>query len=131
MKQMIIFFQYLVKEELKVGTFKIDAHGTKLGERFIKKIFDIAIDKKVDEIYVTIFEKHLGLLNLLKTFGFYVHGIKTTTNGEELVLIKRFEHLKNDILKKDYPIIQTEYKKEYMVFLSILYFIPDYSQTQY
>lgn len=107
-----IFPIFSKKRRLKVGTFKIDAHGTKLGERFIKKIFDIAIDKKVDEIYVTIFEKHLGLLNLLKTFGFYVHGIKTTTNGEELVLIKRFEHLKNDILK-DYPIIQTEYKRIY------------------
>ena len=62
-----IFPIFSKKRRLKVGTFKIDAHGTKLGERFIKKIFDIAIDKKVDEIYVTIFEKHLGLLNLLKT----------------------------------------------------------------
>ena len=30
-----------VCKRLKVGTFKIDAHKTKLGERFIKKILDI------------------------------------------------------------------------------------------
>lgn len=31
------------KKWLKVGTFKIDAHRTRLGERFIKKIMDFAI----------------------------------------------------------------------------------------
>lgn len=29
---------------LKVGTFKIDAHNSKLGERFVKKILDTALD---------------------------------------------------------------------------------------
>ena len=43
---------------LKVGTFKIDAHDTKLGERFVKKIMDAALYIKADEIYVTIFPKH-------------------------------------------------------------------------
>jgi hypothetical protein len=104
--------QFEKKRRLKVGTFKIDAHGTKLGERFVKRIFDIAIDKKCDEIYVTIFEKHEGLINLLKTFGFYLHGTKTTNNGVELVLVKKFMNLKNDILK-DYPIVQTEQKNIY------------------
>ena len=33
---------------LKVGTFKIDAHNTKLGERFVKKILDTAERKKFD-----------------------------------------------------------------------------------
>ena len=100
------------KKRLKVGTFKIDAHGTKLGERFIKKIFDIAVAKKIDEIYVTIFKKHQGLINLLKTFGFFEHGTKTTDNGTELVLTKKLFSLKNDILK-DYPIVQTEQKNKF------------------
>jgi len=102
------------KRRLKVGTFKIDAHGTKLGERFIKKIFDIAIFKKVDEIYVTIFEKHKGLLNLLETFGFYRNATKTTHNGIELVLVKNIYNVKNDILK-DYPIVQTEDKNKFVL----------------
>lgn len=109
-----IFPQLEAKKRLKVGTFKIDAHGTKLGERFIKKIFDIALFKKVDEIYVTIFEKHKGLINLLETFGFYKHGTKITSNGTELVLIKKFINIKNNILK-DYPIVQTEYKSKFVL----------------
>jgi len=101
-----------LKRRLKVGTLKIDAHGTKLGERFIKKIFDVAIHKKIHEIYVTIFEKHKGLLTLLETFGFYRHGTKSTQNGTELVLVKDIYNLKNNILK-DYPIIQTDNKNIY------------------
>lgn len=33
---------------MKVGTFKIDAHNTKLGERFVKKIMDAALYMKAD-----------------------------------------------------------------------------------
>ena len=46
---------------LKVGTFKIDAHGTKMGEQFIKIIMDCALCEKVDVCYVTIYEKHKSL----------------------------------------------------------------------
>ena len=49
---------------LKVGTFKIEAHGTKMGEQFIKVIMDYAANEKVDVCYVTIFEKHSTLINL-------------------------------------------------------------------
>lgn len=104
--------KFTEKKRLKVGTFKIDAHGTKLGERFIKKIFDVAVAKKIDEIYATIFDKHQSLINLLKTFGFSEYGTKTTPNGTELVLLKNIFNLKNDILK-DYPIVQTENKHIY------------------
>lgn len=55
---------------LKVGTLKIDAHNTKLGERFIKKILDKGIVEKYDEIYVTIFPKHRVLISLLMRYGF-------------------------------------------------------------
>lgn len=102
------------KRRLKVGTFKIDAHGTKLGERFVKKIFDVAIHKEIDEIYVTIFEKHKPLTNLLKTFGFFEYGTKTTDNGVEIVLCKKFGHIKNNILK-DYPIVQTEERNKFVL----------------
>lgn len=54
---------------LKVGTFKIDAHNTKLGEHFIKKIVAAALYMGVTEIYVTIFEKHQGLIKILRRYG--------------------------------------------------------------
>ena len=34
------------KKRLKVGTLKVEAHGTRLGERFLKKAFDHAFCKK-------------------------------------------------------------------------------------
>ena len=40
---------------LKVGTFKVESTGFRLGERFIKIIFDNALHRNVDEIYVTLF----------------------------------------------------------------------------
>lgn len=97
------------KRRLKVGTFKVEAHGTKLGERFIKRIFDTAIAKNIDEIYLTIFEKHESLIGIFKKFGFYDYGTKTTPNGKEFVLIKQLDKITNDILK-DYPIVQMENK---------------------
>ena len=71
---------------LKVGPFKINPHGTKLGERFVKKIFDHAVHEEVEEIYVTVFAKHTGLISLLTRYGFEWQAAKRTANGEELVL---------------------------------------------
>ncbi len=116
------------KRRLKVGTFKVDAHGTKLGERFVKRIFDIALAKDIDEIYVTIFEKHEGLMNLLKTFGFYKHGTKTTQNGKEAVLIKKFNNIKDCILK-DFPMVQTEGKNKFALGIQPRFHTPLFSDS--
>ena len=51
-------------KRLKVGTFKEEAHNTKVGEKFIRMIMHHALNAKVEEIYVTIFEKHEGLIKL-------------------------------------------------------------------
>ena len=32
---------------LKIGTFKVNPHGTRLGERFIKRAFDVAEQVKI------------------------------------------------------------------------------------
>ena len=90
---------------LKVGTMKIEAHGTKLGERFIKKIFDHAFEVKADDAYVTVFSKHKGLIDLYTRYGFEPYAVKNGPNGQELVLLKSFRDAKNDILL-DYPRIQ-------------------------
>lgn len=97
---------------LKVGTFKINPHGTKLGERFIKKLVDKAIHDEVEEIYVTVFEEHGGLINLLKKYGFVEGATKTTENGTELVLFKDMTTLIGDIFI-DYPLVDSINKRKF------------------
>ena len=55
---------------LKIGTFKINPHGTRLGERFMKRAFDTAVNKGCDALYVTVFEKHDALVQLFTHYGF-------------------------------------------------------------
>lgn len=90
------------KQRLKIGTLKINPHGTRLGERFIKKAFDIALVRNIDEIYVTLFDKHEALLTLFKKYGFETRATKQTQNGNELVLFKNISKIIGDIVK-DYP----------------------------
>ncbi|HEY9214798.1 MAG TPA: N-acetyltransferase [Ancylobacter sp.] len=92
---------------LKVGTLKIVAHGTRLGERALKKIFDHALKDDVDEVYVTVFDSHAGLINLFKKYGFIEKGNKVTRNGTEIVLLRSMERKVDDIIL-DYPYIKTE-----------------------
>lgn len=81
------------KRRLKIGTLKVTGNGYKIGERFLKIVFDNAFQYKVDEIYVTIFDKRpeqVQLIEMLEEWGFIYHGIKSTSNGEEKVYIKPF-----------------------------------------
>lgn len=84
------------KKRLKIGTFKVISNGFKLGERFLKIIFDNALRFSVDEIYVTLFNNTLEqnrLSALLADWGFKKYGIKRTDNGEEDVLVRNFSPL--------------------------------------
>ena len=87
-----IFPAFRPKRRLKVGTFKVEASGFRLGERFIKIIFDNAIERQIDEIYVTLFKDRpelTTLYDLLLRWGFVDFGIKTTNGKTETVLMKR------------------------------------------
>ena len=82
------------KKRLKIGTFKVISNGVRLGERFLKIIFDNAIQYKVEEIYVTIFDKReeqKRLIGLLNEWGFVFHGTKKSVNGDELVYVRDFK----------------------------------------
>ena len=105
---------------LKIGTLKINPHGTRLGERFIKKALDHATHDNAEVIYVTIFPKHAYLIELLKKYGFEEHGIKKTHNGEELVLIKHLTTHRDDIYL-DYPRFHTNSAEKYLLAI-----YPDY-----
>lgn len=81
------------KKRLKIGTLKVISNGYKIGERFLKIVFDNAIQYKVDEIYVTVFDKRPEqgqLIDMLKDWGFVEHGIKSTKDGDEIVLTRPF-----------------------------------------
>ena len=95
------------KKRLKIGTFKVEMTGLKLGERFIKIICENAIKLAVDEIYVTIFDKgepQKYLISLLKNFGFSYWGRKVDSN--ELVYIRSMAKQFNlDDPRKSFPYI--------------------------
>lgn len=98
---------FMPKKRLKVGTFKVVNTGFRLGERFIKIIFDNAIEQNVDEIYVTLFDKKpeiTVLSDLLQKWGFIKYGKKITENGEELVLVKPMKEYNTSLsVKENFP----------------------------
>lgn len=103
-------------KRIKIGTLKINPHGTRLGERFIKKAFDHAINQGVSEIYLTVFEKHDALVSLFMRYGFRKAATKTTTNGTELVLLKSMtDHGSNSIDR--YPLVKTSGQSIYLLSL--------------
>ena len=77
------------KHRLKIGTFKVISNGFRLGERFVKILFDNALKNHVQEIYVTIYDKRpeqRRLIELLEQWGFFLWGVK----GEEQVYVRDF-----------------------------------------
>lgn len=109
------------KKRLKVGTFKIERTGFRLGERFLRIIFDNARKFDVEEIYVTLFEDKredvMSLKQLMEQWGFVRYGYKD--NGE-LVLVKSMREY--DLTKDpkfNYPIIREEHS---------CYFLPIYAK---
>ena len=86
------------RRRLKIGTFKIDSHGTVLGQRFLSIILRKMLNEGYDFTYVTLFPRQRGLINLFEKFGFRQWGTKS--NGE-LVYFKDLAVF-NDIYK-DFP----------------------------
>ncbi|SDL76092.1 hypothetical protein [Segatella bryantii] len=98
--------QFSSKRRLKIGTFKVISNGFRLGERFMKIIFDNALKNHVQEIYVTVYDKRPEqhrLIDLLEQWGFVLWG----TKGEgELVYVRDFSPQFNiENLKSCFPYI--------------------------
>lgn len=97
--------QFAPKKRLKVGTFKVISNGFRLGERFLKIIFDNALKHAVDEIYVTIFDRsdeQKKLIGLMEKWGFVYWGKK----GEENVYVRDFAAVSDrENVNKCYPYI--------------------------
>lgn len=101
---------------LKVGTLKVNPHGTRLGERMLKKVFDHATEYDVDEVYVTVFPKHAKLIELFARYGFTKVGTKTGSGGIEDVMLRSLRSYTGDVTR-DYPLINMNSRK----FLLALY----------
>ena len=109
---------FIPKKRLKVGTFKVESTGFRLGERFIKIIFDNAIVQQVDEIYVTLFMDRPeleALYGLLTRWGFFDHGVKLTEGKEERVLVKRMNSYNPNLsVKQNFPNLDFNHRKFYL-----------------
>lgn len=118
---------FAMKNRIKIGTLKVDLNGYKIGERFLKIIFDNALKQKVDEIYVTVFNKRPEqerLINLLSDWGFKYWGIKKSPSGEEQVYVREFSKTFNkENPKLTFPHISLNSE----VYLVPIY--PDYHTT--
>lgn len=101
------------RRRLKVGTFKINAHGTVLGQRFLSIILRKMYEEGFNFTYVTVFEKQEGLIKLLQKFGFRLWGTKS---NNELVYYKDDEVTDN--IYSDYPRISSDNNNKFL--LSIL-----------
>ncbi len=100
---------------LKVGTFKVESTGFRLGERFVKIILDNALQYKVDEVYVTLFDERQelqALSDLLMKWGFVKYGTKTSDSGEEIVLVKPMKIYREELPPKmNFPNISYNKRK--------------------
>ncbi|MES2778663.1 MAG: hypothetical protein V4651_02085, partial [Bacteroidota bacterium] len=115
-QKQIVSFDWKQNTKFMPGSYKIEVYhnGFKIGERFLKIIFDNAFKQKVSEIYVTIFDKRPEqerLISLLEEWGFKYHGVKSTKNGDERVYIKDFNRktpVNIEYPKLTYPFISKE-----------------------
>ena len=118
---------FLPKRRLKVGTFKVESTGFRLGERFIKIIFDNAQQQNVDEIYVTLYTDRgelVALEELLYRWGFVYYGVKHNGERTEKVLVKSLHKMIEGATPKlNYPNIS------YLCNKFILPILPQYHTT--
>ena len=103
------------KKRLKIGAFKVQLSGFRLGERLLKVVFDNALNFNVQELYVTIFPKRddqLRLIKLLIDYGFYYYGIKKSSSGDEEVYVRDFSgKVSTSTPKSTYPFMSKGARK--------------------
>ncbi|MHA1410499.1 MAG: EVE domain-containing protein [Candidatus Odinarchaeia archaeon] len=96
------------KPRLKISTLKAVTQGVKIGELFIKLSCRYAIEKNLEEIYLTVYtEKQPQLVSLIEEYGFEEVSLKE--NGESIFLKKMLVESTPrdlsiiDLSKKYYP----------------------------
>jgi GNAT superfamily N-acetyltransferase len=81
---------------LKICQFKVDDQyrGRRYGELLLKAAFDYRLKNNYDYAYVTVFERHDGLVRLFEDFGFS-RWVDRSDRGE-VILVKRFNPTSDD-----------------------------------
>lgn len=77
---------------LKISSLKVEYTGQKLGERFLRIIYDEAVKKKVGFIYYTIYrnsQQRKRLIGMLSKWGFRRWGEKSTGEQVYVKLMRR------------------------------------------
>jgi hypothetical protein len=105
---------------LKIGTLKVSdgVRGTRLGEGAIGMALWQWRDRDLDQVYVTVFEKHDVLVGMLERFGFRRAG--TNARGE-LVMVKDRRGLDYSDGFASFPFVQPHFDEAYMLPINDVY----------
>lgn len=76
--------------------------GFRFGELLLGAVFEYATANGYDSIWVTVFDKHERLVDLLETFGFFK--LDTRTAAGELILVKAHKPIIMDVDPLEYNI---------------------------
>lgn len=90
-------------KRLKISSLKADYTSQKLGQRFMRIVFDTALRESVDEIYVTLFPncpQRRRLVGMISQWGFGYYGTK---DGNEQVFVRSFRKEVSKDLKTCFP----------------------------
>lgn len=98
------------KERIKIGTLRLAERfrGLRLGEGALGVALWKWQEQKVEEIYVTVFEKHEELINLFTRFGFLCIG---KNNRGECVYLKSRKIIDYADPYKSFPFIAPDFSK--------------------
>lgn len=97
---------------LKVCTFKIDGHNTRLGQLFVQLILKKQVMSNLRYSYLTILPTHPELVSLVERYGFYKCG-QITHTGEN-VYVKDLEITRGHPIL-DYPRFHIEGKRFFVL----------------
>lgn len=70
---------------IKICTLKVTDTGKKIGSKYLKLIRDIAIKNNINEIYITLFDNHKDLIELLDLFDYKLFTYKDTMKSDKKI----------------------------------------------
>lgn len=97
----------LKSDAIKICTLKVDNDflGNKLGELFIQKMIQLAIEQRIEAVYITAYEKQNALIKQFERFGFRKQEFENKQGKKELRLTKYLEEKWDGInITKQHPI---------------------------
>jgi predicted transcriptional regulator len=102
------------KKRIKLATMIVTNTGNKIGEFFIKKVIEIAMQKGLNEVYLTHFDEEDDLLiPLIESFGFKKVADKDTFGAEESIYLKRLHFFPGDTFKHPFEVSYCCYPSYY------------------